>query len=401
MSGPYGTYEAVVVGAGPAGIVAVGNLLENKIDKILWVDETFKGGRVNQYYREVPSNTKTKLFVEFAEMVTPFQKIVTGASEDKLQDIRKLPQEQGCQLSNAADICLMLTSGLQETPGVIVQTGRVASATLDPSSKSWNVKLDHSEDITNVQAKRLILCTGSTPLDPILPYEPAGLEHINLDDALSPTDLNHKLSSLGPTTTTIAVIGASHSAVLVLMNLSKIGLESKPDLKVKWFTRHDLRYAEYDDSGHVSARDNTGLKGQAAVWAKDNLETERLHASPVGRVIQKIAYQKGDEEKVYREHLADAQFVVQAIGYAKNALPTLKLADGEVVEPTFDHDRGIFEYAPAGNGESRQLPGVYGAGIAFPKRIVDQKYGHTEFNVGFMKFMKAVKGWVEGWKPVA
>lgn len=398
MSGPHDTYEAVVVGAGPAGIVAVGNLLEKKIDKILWVDESFQGGRVNQYYREVPSNTKTKLFVEFAEMVSPFQKIVTGTGEDKLKDVRKLPQEQGCQLSNAADICLVLTSGLKETPGVIAQIGRVASATLDSSSDSWNVNLDNSEDISNVQAKRLILCTGSTPLDPKLPNEPADFEHINLDDALSPTNLKAKLSSLGPTT--VAVIGASHSAVLVLMNLSKIALESKPDLKVKWFTRHGLRYAEYDDSGHVSARDNTGLKGQAAVWAKENLEPEKLSTSPVGKVVQMISYQKGDEAKVYGEHLGDAQFVVQAIGYTKNALPTLT-ANGEIVTPTFDHDKGIFEYTTAASGESRQLPGVYGAGIAFPKRIVDQRYGHTEFNVGFMKFMKAVKGWVEEWKPVA
>lgn len=57
MSGPYGTfssYEAVVVGAGPAGVTVVGNLLERKVEPILWVDNAFNGGRINSAYREVP-----------------------------------------------------------------------------------------------------------------------------------------------------------------------------------------------------------------------------------------------------------------------------------------------------------------------------------------------------------
>ena len=47
-------YEAVVIGAGPAGIAVVGNLLEVKKGPILWVDNEFDGGRLNKYYREVP-----------------------------------------------------------------------------------------------------------------------------------------------------------------------------------------------------------------------------------------------------------------------------------------------------------------------------------------------------------
>ncbi len=47
-------YEAVVVGAGPAGIAVVGNLLEQKKSPILWVDDLFQGGRLNKCYREVP-----------------------------------------------------------------------------------------------------------------------------------------------------------------------------------------------------------------------------------------------------------------------------------------------------------------------------------------------------------
>lgn len=44
----------MVVGAGPAGIAVVGNLLEARKRSILWVDQTFSGGRLEQFYREVP-----------------------------------------------------------------------------------------------------------------------------------------------------------------------------------------------------------------------------------------------------------------------------------------------------------------------------------------------------------
>lgn len=421
MSGPYDTYEAVVVGAGPAGITAIGNLLENRIDRILWVDDSFNGGRVNQYYREVPSNTKVKLFVEFATAVSPFRKIVSGlpsrdrweepsasdgvpvdGKQDKLQDLRKLDQEKGCHLSHAADMCLMLTHGLRRTPGVISQQGRVSDAVLDEASSQWTVNVASSKssptDITSVQAKRLIFCTGSTPSDPPLPID-LPIEHINLDDALSPTHLARIFSPLGPTT--VAVIGASHSAILVLMNLSHLALSSKPDLKIKWFTRHPLRYAEFED-GFI-ARDNTGLKGQAADWAKSNLEPEKFPTSSVASCIEKIAYEKGTEKEIYAQQLPETTYVVQAIGYQRNALPDLKTSSGKALVPHFDHDNGIFNYVQESDcgkiGDLAKVPGLFGAGIAFPERVVDKKYGHEEFNVGFFKFMKAVKKWAAAeWK---
>lgn len=45
---------AVVVGAGPAGVAAVGNLLECQLGSIAWIDPSFEAGRVHRKYREVP-----------------------------------------------------------------------------------------------------------------------------------------------------------------------------------------------------------------------------------------------------------------------------------------------------------------------------------------------------------
>lgn len=47
-------YTAAVVGAGPAGVAAVGQLLDSGITHSLsWTDPHFKGGRLLTY-REVP-----------------------------------------------------------------------------------------------------------------------------------------------------------------------------------------------------------------------------------------------------------------------------------------------------------------------------------------------------------
>ena len=412
-------YAAVVVGAGPAGVTCVGNLLERKVEPILWVDDGFNGGRVNRKYREVPSNTKVGLFVDFATALAPFRKIVSGTpsrdrwdepsesdgvavsgKEDRLRDLRGLDQTKGCQLSYAADMVVMLTEGLSRTPGVHTARGRVGEGVIDESTGKWTVRIDSPEqsehNISTAQTQRLILCTGSSPTDTPLPGKVSGLPSLDLDTALSPTALSRQLSPLGPTT--ISVIGASHSAILVLRNLYNLAASSKPDLKIKWFTRHALRYAEYMDGWIL--RDNTGLKGEAAVWAKENLEPETFPQSPVSKHVEAISYDKGKELEVFEQHLPGSNFVVQAIGYTRDPLPALKTAEGMAVTPYYDHEQGCFNYVKEVEGaqvsEPARLPGAYGAGIAWPERVRDP-YGNVEYAVGFFKFMKFVKRVSPGW----
>ena len=405
----------MVVGAGPAGITCVGNLLERKVAPILWVDDAFNGGRINRAYREVPSNTKVGLFIDYAQAVAPFRKIVSstpsrsrweepsesdgvsvGSAEkpDKLQALRELDPTKGCTLSYGGDMLAMLTDGLKRTPGVITQRGKVAEAVLNEDSKMWNVRLDNPNqsetDISSVEAKRLILCTGSSPTDTPLPGNMASLPHLGLDDALSPTLLREKLLPRGPTT--VSVIGASHSAILVLRNLYELTSTSKPDLKIRWLTRHALRYAEFM-TGWV-LRDNTGLKGEAAVWAKENLEPEAFNFSPVSKYIDAISYAKGEEQAMFEQHLPGTDLVIQAIGYSRDSVPTLKTSMGKEITPHYDHEKGSFSYVEESEcgsiGDLAKLPGVYGAGIAFPERVTDP-HGNVEYAVGFMKFMKYIK----------
>ena len=69
------TYDAIVLGAGPAGLTATANLLDQGLERIAMVDDMdFTAGRINQKYREVPSNTKTAMFEKWATGTQAFQK---------------------------------------------------------------------------------------------------------------------------------------------------------------------------------------------------------------------------------------------------------------------------------------------------------------------------------------
>jgi hypothetical protein len=413
-------YEAVVVGGGPAGITVVGNLLEQKVEPILWVDNEFNGGRINRCYREVPSNTKVALFIDYATALAPFRKIVSNTPSrsrweepsesdgvavsgkpDKLQTLRSLDPVKGCQLSHAADMLLMLTEGLRKTAGVFAKKVKVTGATLDEATQKWTVNFTSTTpsatDSTPIVTNRLIMCTGSSPNNSPLPVDIPSLHNLDLDCALSPSLLSTALSPMGPTT--IAVVGASHSAILVLMNLYELARTTKPDLRIKWFTRHPLRYAEQRDGWIL--RDNTGLKGAAAEWARNNLEPDTLPNSDVSKHLTKVAYEAGTEKETYARHLQGVDFYVQAIGYSRDPIPALKTGEGRAIEPVFDHENGHFAYsAGGGNGNSegklQKLPGLFGAGIAWPARVVDPE-GNVEYAVGFFKFMKHIKKVVGSW----
>ena len=47
-------HSAAIIGAGPAGLTAVANMLDNGRRNLLWIDTAFQAGRVGRLYREVP-----------------------------------------------------------------------------------------------------------------------------------------------------------------------------------------------------------------------------------------------------------------------------------------------------------------------------------------------------------
>jgi cation diffusion facilitator CzcD-associated flavoprotein CzcO len=61
------SYRFAVIGAGPAGIATVGQLLDAGIpsDEIAWIDSHFAVGDFGMLWRNVPSNTRVSLFMRF------------------------------------------------------------------------------------------------------------------------------------------------------------------------------------------------------------------------------------------------------------------------------------------------------------------------------------------------
>lgn len=285
---------------------------------------------------------------------------------------------------------LMLTNGLMQTPGVEVRKGRVTGATID-ESKGWTVNMEltnpdsSTPEPSKVISSRVILCTGSSPTEQDLPVDIPGPKPMNLDTALNPAVLAKTLKSDSPVT--VGVIGASHSAILVLLNLSNLALKgTHPNLRIKWFTRHPLRYAEFMDGWIL--RDNTGLKGEAATWAKANLEPEVFDSSPVSKFITPVHHKRADEIEILKEHLPDCKYYIQAIGFTRDPLPQLKRGVGtQDLVPFYNHSTGGFA---EGKVDGPQVPGLYGAGIAWPEQVTDPR-GNVEYAVGFWKFMRFIK----------
>ncbi|KAJ5250393.1 hypothetical protein N7489_000803 [Penicillium chrysogenum] len=383
---------AVVVGAGPAGVAVMGNLLERQLGTIAWIDPSFEAGRVHSKYREVPSNTKVSLFQAYARATQPFQKVIDNTkSPNAFTKLAKLDQESTCTLGFAADMVRDLTAGLLKMEQVYACHGSVKSANLNETTSNWtiSIKQNSSEVLETIETTRLILCTGSFPTTAAIPVPGLDIQRLDLDLVLKPSELANTLPSDKPIS--IAIVGASHSAILAILNLTRLAQTSHPLLRISWFTRHALRYAEYKDGWIL--RDNTGLKGLAADFARSELEDDKLPTSPAGQVLDKIDCAGGPEieSAQYHKYLPACDYLVQAVGYTRTSLPALS-KNGAPLLMSFDHDTGMF-HEP---GRSSDIPGLFGAGIAFPERVVDP-HGNEEYAVGFWKFMKFLKRVVPSW----
>lgn len=406
-------YSAIVIGAGPGGLAALGKLIDAGVSPIAWVDPKFSGGRLNARYREVPSNTKVKLFCSFADTVGAFKEVVEApkSKNDPTSPwncLKGMDQETGCEISAAADLVLQLTLGMARNEHVALKFGKATELILDTDTASWEVAITPAEPergVVDAKAPLVVLATGSAPIIPALPSKFPGVEPLDLDIALTPSLLAHYLPT--DKEETIALVGASHSAILVLRNLYTLAMSSHPKLRVKWFSRHSLRYAE--DRGDWILRDNTGLKGETAIWARQNLEGEGWDNGDVKSVVEKIFIAgREEEEAAYEKHLGPdaAQLVTrvcEAIGFKQSALPSLSLRktgeDGEIWRRDVGAVHGdgrtgqIVEVTRKGE---KALPGLRGIGIAWPERVTDPE-GNVESAVGMWKFMKYLTKVVPEW----
>jgi len=327
-------YAWTVIGAGPAGIAAVGKLLDHGIadEDIAWVDPAFAGGDIGTKWRSVSSNTQAGLFLSYLNCSSAFR--FSTAPPMPLQDV---DPDETCALGLVADPLVWITEQLRGR----VHTFETTANALFLARRQWRIETEQQA----LSSSNVILAVGATPKK--LDYP--NLNEIPLEVALDPD----KLAQEPLENATIAVFGSSHSSMIVLPNLLR-----HPVAKVINFYRSPLRYAVYLDDWILF--DDSGLKGHAADWARENIDgvyPDRLERCWVS----------GPD---FEAKLAACDRAVYTVGFEPRTLPET---------PQW----GRLDYNPV-NGII--APGLFGLSIAFPARAVD-RYGYVEYRVGLKKFM--------------
>jgi len=339
-------YEWTVIGAGPAGIAAVGKLIDNHIDpkKILWIDPEFKVGDFGKKWSKVPSNTKVSLFINFLNSCNSFEFLKTN----ELFDIQKISADETCELDLMVQPLQYITNILKSK---VVSNKDIVSS-LKMKNRYWLLEFNNQNAIIS---KNVIMAIGAE--EKILSYP--NLKTIPLDIALN----KHKLIEYCHSDDIISVFGSSHSAILVIRNI----LENCPKTKILNFYKSPLCYAL--NCGNAILNDNTGLKGTTAQWAKENLH---------GNLPENLNRFFANEENLKNE-LYKCTHVVYAIGFQRRKIILEGVSDFE-----YNSKTGII------------APGLFGFGIAFPELKCDS-FGNEEHRVGLWKFMNYINNVLPIW----
>lgn len=327
-------YAWTVIGAGPAGIAAVGRLLDHGItpERIAWIDPAFAGGDLGEKWRSVSSNTIVGTFLSFLNGSAAF-----GFSEAPPMPLQDIDPEETCALGLVADPLVWVTQRLRERVHVLQTT----ATSLTLRNRQWRIETGQ-QDVTS---KNVVLAVGAVPKALAYP----GLDEIPVEVALDP----ERLAGQSLDGATVAVFGSSHSSMIVLPNLLR-----HPVKRVINFYQSPLKYAVYLDDWILF--DDTGLKGRAAEWARENIDgvyPDRLERCWVS-------------SPEFGETLDACDRVVYTVGFERRKLPET---------PQW----GRLEY----NQQNGVIaPGLFGLGIAFPEYAEDP-YGFGQHRVGLKKFM--------------
>ncbi|KAH8947723.1 hypothetical protein BDL97_11G057900 [Sphagnum fallax] len=242
------------------------------------------------------------------------------------------------------------------------EAGRLSNYLEVPSNtkvKLFQQYVTTSPSLNRFSSKALMPFVGSHPRS--LPD--TGVEELLLDDVLTPT----RIPELVTDDDTVGVIGSSHSAILALKNLHECAT-TRPKRIINFF-QSPLLFAIYKEGWILY--DNTGLKGEAADWAKQELQSGNLEKEKKLERICVKDYSPEEQVKSWQQ----CTKLVHAVGFDRNPLPKILFNGDELKQISYDPHTG------------KIADGLYGCGIAFPEKTVDP-YGNQEYAVGFWKFMR-------------
>ena len=338
-------FQWAVVGAGPAGIAAIGKLLDAGIkpEAILWLDPFFTVGDLGRLWHNVSSNTTVKLFTKFLHDSPSF--LYDKAPKDC--QLNHLPQEKTCLLNHMARSLQWISDHLCKK----ITTAKAMITELKLSENIWH--LHH--DSTTYHAENVILATGAIADTLDFP----DVETIPFDIAIDKTRLSNILNSED----TFAVFGSSHSAIMIIQSLVDLGVK-----KIINFYRSPCRYAV--NMGDWILFDNTGLKGQTAEWARQHIDG----------VAPKNLHRLFSNEPTISRFLPECNKAIFAVGFKRRNTLTIE---------HYEH----YHYNPHVGIIG---PGLFGLGIAYPE-IKPDYFGNMEAQVGLWKFMTYINKVLPVW----
>ncbi|MCP0913076.1 FAD-dependent oxidoreductase [Legionella sp. 27cVA30] len=328
-------FEWAIVGAGPAGIAALGKLLDHGIapEKILWVDPEFAVGDLGKHWSNVSSNTSVRLFLQFLQNASSF----AYEKAPKAFLLNQLPQEKTCLLQHIAEPLQWVTQQLCQN----VHAKQTMIHEMKLSKRVWLLQSD-SETFA---AKQVILATGAVA---------ESLNHPEIETIAFETAIDCKLLAQAvKQEDSIAVFGSSHSAIIIIKNLVDLGVK-----KIVNFYRSPCRYAV--NMGDWILFDNAGLKGETAEWAREHIDGVR--PDNLSRYINNAAN--------LASFLPECNKAVYAVGFKRR------------------NSIHVHEYEPIQYNPHLGIigPGLFGLGIAYPELKADP-FGNEEYQVGLWKFM--------------
>ncbi len=368
-------YEFVVIGAGPAGILAVAALLKKGIpnEGILWIDPEFKVGSFGKQWASVPGNTEVGKYITVYQQIFAMIEKQYQASYDKelFLMINALKSKYACSLKAAAEPLQLMTNlmcGIVDSiAAMVININQIASGLsllVADKQKEYSVYI----------ASKVIIATGAEAKSVLIPSKESS-KVLPLEIALSTENLQKFMENNPGRLIHVALIGSSHSAALATMNLIKA------DVRVTQFMNKEYRFAScvHDEKGIKRTQyDNTGLKGQVAHWTKLLLANQKRYACQ-WQVV------KGD-----LDDLSKYSHIVSAIGL--QAVDTLKINGKPSASLLSSYNRETTETG---------LAGIFVLGAGYPRQVRDFS-GEIENNVGVTKFWPDFQCAVETWvkKPM-
>jgi len=238
---PSEEYIYGIVGFGISGQLLVCELIQRKISpkNIVIVDKTFLGGALVTDYGSVMSNTqwwKTKKALKAYE---PYSTSILTDLDTKIQESQCTPVRQ------IATVCYKVA--MEAAKGVEKKTTTVN--TLESTDSGWIIH--HS--FGQVKVKTLFLCPGGYPKT--LPID---LPQLPLSIALH----QQKLGNVVSTDDKVIVFGTSHSGVICLDHLHRLGIPATA------VYNHSVPFRFAEEGAY------DGLKEESAVIAKRILAGE-------------------------------------------------------------------------------------------------------------------------------